>query len=111
MSKASYQAYEEMKPKAVSIETQIYQYLENTSGKKLASILSDLKLKHQTATSRLSSLHDEGRVVINGNGEYRTTFAWEMEGVVRQRAKEKKVKWLKKGVKNGWIVNGTIADE
>jgi len=111
MSKASIQAYEEIKPKRVSIETRIYKYLRNSGGQKLSNILEDLQLKHQTATSRLSSLHDAGLVVINQNGEYRATYEWEVNSTIEQRARDKKSKWLKKGHENGWIVNGMVVNE
>ena len=63
-----------------------------------------LGLKNQTASARLSEMHDKGIVTIDPYGAYRLTYddAERLE-VIKQRCVDRYVKWSRQGEKNGWI--------
>lgn len=104
MSKASYQAHEEIKPKKLSIEQQIYSYLENNGANSLQMIEFHLGLKNQTASARLSEMHDKGIVCFDPYGAYRLTYnEEEKQQVILIREREKKEKWMAQGYKNNYI--------
>jgi len=78
MSKASILAHEEIKPKKLSIEQQIYS---------------------------LSEMHDKGIVCFDAYGSYRVTHdEREKREVEWLRMRDKYEKWKKQGVKNGWLI-------
>ena len=104
MSKASYQAHEEIKPKKESMQQQIHSYLETKGANTLQTIKFMLGLKNQTASARLSEMHDKGIVTIDPYGAYRLTYDdAEKLSVIKQRCVDRYVKWSRQGEKNGWI--------
>lgn len=104
MSKASYQAHEEIKPKKQSMQQQIHSYLEAKGATNLQMIEFHLGLKNQTASARLSEMHDKGIVTFDPYGAYRLTYDdAERLQVIKQRCAEKYGKWARQGEKNGWI--------
>lgn len=104
MSKASYQAHEEIKPKKQSMEDQIHSYLESKGATSLQMIEFHLGLKNQTASARLSEMHDKGIVCFDAYGLYRLTYDdEEKQQVIETRQSEKRMKWLERGYKNEWI--------
>ena len=104
MSKASYQAHEEIKPKKQSIEQQIHSYLETKGANSLQMIEFHLGLKNQTASARLSEMHDKGIVTFDPYGSYRLTHdEQEKLEVIKTRSAERYGKWARQGEKNGWI--------
>jgi len=106
MSKASILAHEEIKPKKLSIEQQIYSYLENNGATSLQMIEFHLGLKNQTASARLSEMHDKGIVCFDAYGSYRVTHdETEKREVEWLRMRDKYEKWKKQGVKNGWLIS------
>ncbi|MCP4595527.1 hypothetical protein [Neptuniibacter sp.] len=104
MSKASYQAHEEIKPKKPSMEQQVYSYLETKGATTLEMLGFQLGIKAQTASARLSEMHDKGIVTFDPYGAYRLTYDdAERLDVIKQRCVERFAKWSRKGEKNGWI--------
>ncbi len=104
MSKASYQAHEEIKPKKLSIEQQIQIYLHREGALSLHSIARELELKMQTASARLSEMHDKGIVRFDVDGDYELTEnEQEQQDVMKAREFEKRTKWMAQGYKNKWI--------
>jgi len=109
MSKASYQAHEEIKPKKESMQQQIHSYLETKGANTLQTIEFMLGLKNQTASARLSEMHDKGIVTIDPYGAYRLTYdEQEKNEVVKQRDDERFKKWMLQGTKHGWIYSGNV---
>lgn len=104
MSKASYQAHEEIKPKKQSMEQQIHSYLESKGATSLQMIEFHLGLKNQTASARLSEMHDKGMVTFDPYGAYRLTHnEEEKQQIILTREREKHDKWIAQGYKNKWI--------
>jgi predicted transcriptional regulator len=109
MSKASILAHKEIKPKKLSLEKQIYNYLENKGATTLEMVGFQLGIKAQTASARLSEMHDKGIVTFDPYGAYRLTYndAEKLE-VIKQRCVERFVKWSRQGEKNGWIATAQL---
>ncbi len=104
MSKASYQAHEEIKPKKLSIEQRIQIYLHREGALSLHSIARELELKMQTASARLSEMHDKGIVRFDHDGDYELTEnEQQQQEVMKAREYEKRTKWMAQGYKNEWI--------
>tara|TARA_R110002153_G_scaffold104649_2_gene242685 strand:- start:5294 stop:5677 length:384 start_codon:yes stop_codon:yes gene_type:complete len=104
MSKASYQAHEEIKPKKLSIEQRIQIYLHREGALSLHSIARELELKMQTASARLSEMHDKGVVRFDFDGDYELTEnEQQQQEVIKTRELEKRNKWMAQGVKNNYI--------
>ena len=104
MSKASYQAHEEIKPQKLSIEQRIQIYLHREGALSLHSIARELEIKMQTASARLSEMHDKGIVRFDAVGDYELTEnEQEQERVRYHRMVDRYEKWRKQGIKNGWI--------
>jgi predicted DNA-binding transcriptional regulator len=104
MSNKSYLAHEEIKPKKLSLEKQIYAYLEEKGATTLEMIGFQLGIKAQTSSARLSEMHDKGIVTFDPYGAYRLTYndAEKLE-VIKTRQLEKRNKWMAQGVKNNYI--------
>ncbi|MCP4595524.1 hypothetical protein [Neptuniibacter sp.] len=104
MSKASYQAHEEIKPKKPSMEQQVHSYLKNKGATTLEMIGFQLGIKAQTASARLSEMHDKGIVTFDPYGAYRLTYdEEEKQQTILIRGREKRDKWIAQGYKNKWI--------
>lgn len=109
MSKASYQAHEEIKPKKLSMEQQIHSYLETKGATTLEMLGFELGIKAQTASARLSEMHDKGIVCFDPYGAYRLTHNEEEKNqVAKQRDYERAKKWMLQGTKHGWIHSGNV---
>ena len=104
MSNKSQLAHEEIKPQKESMEQRIQAYLKEKGATSLQIVEFDLGLKNQTASARLSEMHDKGIVCFDSYGAYRLTYndAERLE-VIKQRCAEKYGKWSRQGEKNGWI--------
>jgi predicted transcriptional regulator len=109
MSKASILAHKEIKPKKPSMEQQIHSYLETKGATTLEMLGFQLGIKAQTASARLSEMHDKGIVTFDPYGAYRLTYndAEKLE-VIKQRCVERFVKWSRQGEKNGWIATAQL---
>lgn len=104
MSKKSHLAHEEMKPKKLSIEDRIQIYLQREGALSLHSIARELELKMQTASARLSEMHDKGIVRFDVDGDYEMTKnEQEQKEVILTRKRLKHIKWIEQGYKNKWI--------
>lgn len=104
MSKKSHLAHEEIKPKKLSIEDRIQIYLQREGALSLHSIARELELKMQTASARLSEMHDKGIVRFDVDGDYEMTKnEQEQKEVILTRKRLKHIKWIEQGYKNKWI--------
>jgi hypothetical protein len=104
MSNKSHLAHEEIKPKKLSIEQQIQAYLKEKGATSLQMVEFHLGLKNQTASARLSEMHDKGIVTFDPYGAYRLTYnEEEQQHVILERKREKRDKWIAQGYKNNWI--------
>jgi hypothetical protein len=112
MSKASHQAHEDIKPKKPSMEQQIHSYLETKGATTLEMLGFQLGIKAQTASARLSEMHDKGKVTFDPYGAYRLTYddAERLE-VIKQRCAERYGKWSRQGEKNGWIGTSKLKED
>jgi len=104
MSNKSHLAHEEIKPKKESMEQQVHSYLKSKGATTLEMLGFHLGIKAQTASARLSEMHDKGIVTFDPYGAYRLTYddAERLE-VIKQRCVDRYVKWSRQGEKNGWI--------
>jgi len=104
MSNKSHLAHEEIKPKKQSMEQSIQAYLKEKGATSLQIVEFDLGLKNQTASARLSEMHDKGIVCFDPYGAYRLTYnEEEKQQVILTRNIEKRDKWIAQGYKNNWI--------
>ena len=104
MSNKSHRAHEEIKPKKQSMEQQIQAYLKEKGATSLQMLEFRLGLKVQTASARLSEMHDKGIVCFDQYGAYRLTYnEEEKQQVILTRNSEKRDKWIAQGYKNKWI--------
>ena len=109
MSNKSHLAHEEIKPKKLSIEQQIHSYLETKGATTLEMLGFQLGIKAQTASARLSEMHDKGIVCFDPYGAYRLTYSEEeKKQVAKQRDDERFLKWRLQGAKHGWIYSGNV---
>ncbi len=104
MSNKSHLAHEEIKPKKESMEQQVHSYLKSKGATTLEMLGFQLGIKAQTASARLSEMHDKGIVTFDAYGAYRLTYDdVERLEVIKQRCVERFAKWSRQGEKNGWI--------
>lgn len=109
MSNKSHLAHEEIKPKKLSLEKQIHAYLESKGATTLEMIGFQLGIKAQTASARLSEMHDKGIVTFDPYGAYRLTYnEQEKNEVVKQRDDLRFKKWMLQGTKHGWVYSGNV---
>jgi hypothetical protein len=78
--------------------------LETKGATTLEMLGFQLGIKAQTASARLSEMHDKGIVTFDPYGAYRLTYnEEEQQHVILERKREKRDKWIAQGYKNNWI--------
>ena len=86
----------------------VLDYIKNHKNTDIFEMRTELKLPHQTLTSRISDLMDEGLVAISGKMKHKdleySTFFYVVGYKNQKEAKEKRLKekyilWLEKGYK------------
>ena len=116
-TEASKQAHEEAKKHAPSNETRILNLIQGLKhhGATKKEIELSLGMKHQTVTSRMSSLRDQGKIYLLVTDKPKdgcTIWYATPERFIEQRAKERRhakyVKWLKTGADKYGITSNTI---
>lgn len=103
MSTLSKQAYIDIQPKIKPSEELILKAIRCYSSMTLRQVAERLQMPLQTASARLSELHDKGLVMQNVDGQYYNTPNDDIEGVRRIREKNRFNKWQKLGEKLGYF--------
>lgn len=102
MSIQSNQAYKDIQPKIKPSEALIMNLLEEYN-LPLRLVAKRLSMPLQTASARLSELHDKGLVMQKANGDYYKTPVDDVEGVRVIREKNRFNKWRRLGCKLGYF--------
>lgn len=114
---ASLQAFKNQKNTSENNETRILNFIkgmkEHGVTKKEMELV--LNIKHQSLTSKLSSLRDQGKIYINeeeepkdGCSNWYATPPHLIDQKAKERKHEKYVKWLKQGSEHFGISSSTI---
>ena len=103
MSRQSLQAHEAIKPFQSTFKARVANLI-HSGALTLDEVKKRLNLKHQTASSILSILFDEGVVFQDVSGRYHHTPEDRVQDIVHLREVEKFNKWRKKGEENGWFL-------
>lgn len=102
MSTRSKLAHDNIKPVKSNYKSRIYDFL-GSDGAYLQDVIESLKMRHQTASARLSELADDGLVYQNTLGKYFITPTDMVSKFRYEREREKYEKWKSLGERNDWF--------
>tara|TARA_R110000787_G_scaffold43672_2_gene106966 strand:- start:2295 stop:2663 length:369 start_codon:yes stop_codon:yes gene_type:complete len=102
MSQFSIEAYIDVLPKIKPTEKLILQHISNWGSCGIKGISKAIPLPLQTASARLSELHDQGIVYQLPTGEYAISDPSYVDQVKTERLEAKYLKWKKLGDRYEW---------
>lgn len=96
--------------KKLSYRNKILKFVIERDGANMYEIESLLRIKHETASARISELQDMGLIYVEHTYKSNTRSSWSFEPDIQKqknnrlgRLKTKREAWYKNGIENGWL--------